>query len=225
MNKELERMAKFFDRRAAFYEEHMRRSVAGFEDFYRTVAAPIERTAEPIEILDLGCGTGLELESLFKRSPNARITAVDLSRGMLAKLSEKYADKAKQIALIQDSFLEFPIGQGRWNYIVSVMAMHHLTPEEKLLLYRSIHIGLRPGGLYIEGDYVVAEEEEKELLREYWKLRRANPEVANGAYHLDIPLSTKTQIRLLSNAGFAGVGITWSSDKAAVFTARKARGE
>ncbi len=147
---DVEKMADFFDRRAASYEEHMRWSVAGFDDFYRNVAEPIGRTEEPIAVLDLGCGTGLELAFIFEKVLNAQITAVDLSQEMLAKLSEKYADKAGQIVLIQGSFLEFPIEQERWDYIVSVMAMHHLTPEEKLPLYHTIHKGLKPGGLYIE---------------------------------------------------------------------------
>jgi len=218
---DVEKMAEFFDRRAASYEEHMRRSVAEFDEFYRSVAEAIARTKEPIAILDLGCGTGLELGFIFDRAPNCRITAVDLSSEMLAKLSEKHAEKAGQITLVQASFLEFPIGQGRWDYIVSVMAMHHLTPEEKLPLYRAIHKGLKPGGFYIEGDYVVTKGEEEELFKRYAEFRRMHPEVANGAYHIDIPFSPETQLRLLLDAGFAEVEVAWSGEGTAVFVARK----
>ena len=218
---DVEKMADFFDRRAASYDEHMRRSVAAFDDFYRNVAKPIDRTKEPIAILDLGCGTGLELAPIFEKVPNAQITAVDLSQEMLAKLSEKYADKAGQIVLIQGSFLEFPIGQERWDYIVSVMAMHHLTPEEKLSLYRAIYEGLKPGGLYIEGDYVVTKDEEEEFLQRYYGFRQRNPDAANGAYHIDIPFCPDTQLRLLLNAGFLTAEICWEGEQAAVFAARK----
>jgi tRNA (cmo5U34)-methyltransferase len=214
-------MAEFFDRRAASYDEHMRRSVAEFSDFYRNVAKPIRRTEEPIAILDLGCGTGLELAFIFEKAPNARITGVDLSREMLAKLSEKHRDKGEQITLVRASFLDFEIGEERWDYIVSVMAMHHLTRGEKLRLYRAIHKGLKPGGLYIEGDYVVTEEEEEESLKRYAEFRRKYPEAANGAYHIDIPFSPGTQVRLLLAAGFAEAEVGWNNGKAAVFVASK----
>ena len=222
---DVEKMADFFDRRAASYEEHMRRSVAEFDDFYKSVAEAIARTKEPIAILDLGCGTGLELGFIFDRAPNCRITAVDLSSEMLAKLSEKHAEKAGQITLVQASFLEFPIGQGRWDYIVSVMAMHHLTPEEKLPLYRAIHKGLKPGGLFIEGDYVVTEVEEEELLKRYAEFRRMHPEVTNGAYHIDVPSCLETQLRLLLSAGFPKAEICWKGEQAAVFVAQNTEEE
>jgi tRNA (cmo5U34)-methyltransferase len=212
-------MANFFNRRANSYDEHMRRSVALFDKFYGNVAKPIDRTKDPIAILDLGCGTGLELASIFDRAPNCQITAVDLSSEMLAKLSEKYHDKGEQITLVCVSFLEFEIGQERWDYIVSVMAMHHLTYEEKLRLYRSIYEGLKPGGLYIEGDDVVTGKEEEELLKRYDRLRRMYPEVANGAYHIDIPFCPETQLRLLSNAGFMTAETSWEGEQAAVFVA------
>jgi len=220
-----EAMADFFDRRAASYDEHMRRSVAEFDEFYRSVAEAIARTKEPTAILDLGCGTGLELGFIFDRAPNCRITAVDLSSETLAKLSEKHAEKAGQITLVQASFLEFSIGQGRWDYIVSVMAMHHLTSEEKLHLYRSIYEGLKPGGFYIEGDYVVTKGEEEELFKRYAEFRRMHPEVANGAYHIDIPLCLETQLRLLFSAGFPKAEIRWKGEQAAVFVAQNTEEE
>lgn len=221
MGKNVERMADFFDRRAASYDEHMRLSVAEFDGFYRRVAASIERTEKPVAVLDLGCGTGLELEFIFAKAPNSRVTAVDVSKGMLAELSRKYAALAANITTIRASFLKFDIGQGRWDYIVSVMAMHHLTHVEKLRLYRSIHKGLKPGGFYMEGDYVVSKDEEKESLDQYYRLREVHPEVASGAYHIDIPFCLDTQLRLLLSVGFTGAEIRWEEKRAAVFVARK----
>jgi len=219
-----ERMAEFFDRRAGSYDEHMRQSVADFHAFYRSIAGPIGRTEEPISVLDLGCGTGLELVPVFEKAPNARITGVDLSLKMLRKLSEKHKAKAGQITLVQASFLDFEIGVERWDYIVSVMAMHHLTPGEKLHLYRAIHAGLKPGGHYIEGDYVVTKEEEEKLLKRYREFRQSNPDAKEGAYHIDIPFCPETQLRLLLSAGASKAEICWRGEQAAVFDARKREG-
>ena len=77
-----ENMAAFFDARAAGYDDHMRDNIfesdTTFTQFYQALSSPIERTDEPLNILDLGCGTGLEIEALFQRVPNALITGVDL---------------------------------------------------------------------------------------------------------------------------------------------------
>jgi tRNA (cmo5U34)-methyltransferase len=216
-----ERMVEFFDRRAASYDQHMRQLIGRFSDFYRSVAKGIKRTEEPVTLLDLGCGTGLELEFIFNRAPNCRVTAVDISERMLAELRERYADTIANITLIHASYLDLAIERERWDYIVSVMTMHHLTYNEKFRLYRSIYSGLKPGGSYIEGDYVVTEEEEKECLKRYERLRRTHPEVSNGAYHIDIPFCSETQLQLFLKAGFSGAQVSWKNGQAAVFAARK----
>ena len=43
-----ERMADFFDKRAASYDQHMHQSVVGFSDFYRSVAIGIERSSHEV---------------------------------------------------------------------------------------------------------------------------------------------------------------------------------
>ena len=82
-------MAAFFDARAAGYDDYFRDEIFPdemFAQFYGALSAPIGETDEPLRILDLGCGTGLELEALFQRVPNARVTGVDLAEEMLELL-------------------------------------------------------------------------------------------------------------------------------------------
>lgn len=38
------------------------------------------------EILDIGCGTGLELDEIWKRNPEISVTGIDLSQSMLNEL-------------------------------------------------------------------------------------------------------------------------------------------
>jgi tRNA (cmo5U34)-methyltransferase len=80
-----EEMAAFFDARVDGYEAHMMRNVSGSDRFYlETVRAlPLK---PGMRLLDLGCGTGLELDALFPLCPDARVTGIDLSRGMLDAL-------------------------------------------------------------------------------------------------------------------------------------------
>jgi tRNA (cmo5U34)-methyltransferase len=95
------------------------------------------------------------------------------------------------------------------------MTLHHLLPAQKRRLYAAICRALRPGGRYIEGEYVVAEAEEQRRLAEVQ--RQARTEAA-GTYHLDLPLSLATQQRLLAEAGFGLVDVIWHKGEAAVYS-------
>mgnify|MGYP000052810476 CR=1 FL=1 len=68
MNNELnypEEMEQYFNKRADGYDNHMKKTVTSFNDFYKKLSDPIRRNNSNIEILDLGCGTGIELQYLF----------------------------------------------------------------------------------------------------------------------------------------------------------------
>ena len=44
-------------------------------------------------LLDLGCGTGLELDEIFKTHPAMKVTGIDLTKAMLEALNTKHPDK------------------------------------------------------------------------------------------------------------------------------------
>ena len=88
----LEKMADFFENRLDGYDEHMMTNIEAADEFYPFTAKQLP-TAENFHILDLGCGTGLELEEYYLLNPSAKVTGVDLSQGMLSALKKKFADK------------------------------------------------------------------------------------------------------------------------------------
>lgn len=209
-----ETMAAFFDARAAGYDDHMRGNVFSdttFAQFYAALSAPIEPTDKPLAILDLGCGTGLEIEALLRRAPNALITGVDLSEEMLARLQNRYRAHLNQITLVTDSYLTMPFGVQVYDYIISAMTVHHLLPDTKRNLYRKIHIALKPGGSYIEGDAVTPPAMESQFLAEYDQQVKGLPP-AEGHYHIDVPFSLATQRTLLLEAGFQNFELLWLED-------------
>jgi len=215
-----EDMAAFFDARAAGYDEHMRDFIFSgttFTQFYQAVSSPIEETDEPLNILDLGCGTGLEFEALFQRVPNALITGVDLSHNMLELLRERYIAQMSQITLVADSYLTMPLGKQAYDHIISVMSMHHLLRDTKRELYMKIYTALKPGGKYIEGDSVIPVEMEGQFLAEYHEHVATVPPAKDGHYHIDVPFSIETQRSLLLEAGFGDFELVWQKDSTAVW--------
>jgi tRNA (cmo5U34)-methyltransferase len=212
-----EPMAAFFDIRADGYDDHMHKALGDlFDPYYQAIAALIPRTAEPIRILDLGTGTGAELGPIFGRAPRALFTCIDMSSGMLQRLAERYAAHQPQLTLIQGSYLEVPFETG-FDVAVASMTMHHFLREPKQALYERIRKALKPGGIYIEGDYyATGPEHEEACLGQHAEAMRA---AGDGLYHIDIPFTLQTQTDLLTRAGFATVAVTMFDDEKGVLVA------
>jgi tRNA (cmo5U34)-methyltransferase len=192
MSDTYEEMKSFFDLRADGYDDHMAAILEDYHNFYRNIVASFQNTDKPINVLDLGAGTGIELEYIFDKAPYANITAVDLSVEMLKRLVNKYDSYRSQIKTITDSYLSIDLALHSYDYIVTVMSLHHLMPVKKIDLYKKLKGALIPGGVFIEGDYIVSAEEEKRLLNEFYKYKKNNPLIEDGNYHIDIPFSEET---------------------------------
>jgi tRNA (cmo5U34)-methyltransferase len=219
MSEKYEEMKSFFDERVAGYDEHMAAILEDYHNFYKNIAAPFQNTDKPIEVLDLGAGTGIELEYIFEKAPNARITAVDLSEEMLKRLVKKYEAISSQINTIADSYLSLELRPSSFSYIVTVMSLHHLMPAKKIDLYKKLRNALVPAGSFIEGDYVVSAEEEKRLLYEFYQYKKNTPLIEDGEYHIDIPFSEGTQIMALKDAGFQNINVIFRTSRANVVVA------
>ena len=85
----LEKMNDFFKNRLESYDEHMLTEIEGAKEFYPYTAAllPMKYGAN---VLDLGCGTGLELEYYFALNGKASVVGIDLSPDMLTVLKRKF---------------------------------------------------------------------------------------------------------------------------------------
>ena len=201
-----EEMGVFFDTRAAGYEAHM----AGKPESRRSsqlLEAEVPATSRFTRILDLGCGMGSEIEHILKRQPNAQITCVDLSKGMLDLLRKKYSKQLKQLTIVQASYFDYDFGNELFDAAVACMTMHHWLYPDKQSLYRRIHMALKAGGYFIDSDYMVSEAMERSLLSDYFELQKSGKLSAGRHYHIDIPFSVKTETQVLTEAGFSKVSL------------------
>ena len=215
---ELEEMTAFFTSRLDLYDEHMLREVPGCRAGYARMAALLpEGTAR---LLDLGCGTGLELESIFARFPKLKVTGVDLTAAMLDRLRAKFPDR--DLTLIRGSYMGMDFGRERYDAAVSFETLHHLEPEEKGALYRRVWEALTPEGVYLECDYIAATAEEEAALRlEHRRLRMEAGVGGDTLYHFDIPCTLEHQKVLLEAAGFVQVTAEPLEGDTVLLTARK----
>ena len=198
-------MNDFFAARVNGYDEHMRKNIEGASAFYAYTASLLP-AAEEARVLDLGCGTGLELEEYFSLNPSARVTGIDLSDAMLNALKSKFPDK--NLTLIRASYFDVPLARGNYDAAVSVESLHHFSAERKAQLYGKLNAALKENGIFVLTDYFAESEAlEKEYFRNLAQLKKEQGLSDSEYYHYDTPLLVDHEMDILRGAGFQDVRI------------------
>ena len=211
---DLEEMGDFFTVRIDDYEKHM----SIWEKAYQRMAELIP--PECSRLLDLGCGTGLELDAIWKKHSNIEVTGVDLCQSMLEQLGRKHSDKA--LTVVCEDYFHYDMGMDTWEAVVSFESLHHFLPEQKRRLYTRIFKALKDGGMFILGDYIACCEEEEEILRNAYLEKRKKSGIPDEKFvHFDIPLTLEHETELLKMAGFSNIDVPDSIQGATIICAKK----
>ena len=172
----LEEMAAFFSARLSDYEEHMTIWREAYIAFERLLPADVQT------VLDLGCGTGLELDVLLARRPHLQVTGVDLCPDMLDRLRRKHP----QVHALCADYFAHELGESCYDAVINFETLHHFTPEQKGALYARIHRALRSGGMYLQAEYVACCDEEEELLWDTLRPKRERDGIPSERFvHFD----------------------------------------
>ena len=215
----LERMDDFFAARVDGYDEHMRTTIAGASDFYAFTASLLPAESGT-RVLDLGCGTGLELEEYFRINPNADVTGIDLSEAMLKALKAKLPDQ--NIHLLRGTYFDVPFGENTYDAAVSVESLHHFPAEQKEKLYRKLHDALKDDSFFVLTDYFAESDAlEKEYFQNLKQLKAEQGLSESEFFHYDTPLTAEHEIQVLRQAGFSDIQILKSWGTTSTLLARK----
>ena len=109
-------------------------------------------------ILDLGCGDGIVIYELLKIDNSIEATLIDGSEDMLGRAKDRLKD-FKNVHFIRASFRELlnkNTTLQNYDFIVSSLAIHHLTMEEKTVLFETIYSHLNIDGFFLNIDVVLA---------------------------------------------------------------------
>lgn len=105
----------------------------------------------PRRILEVGCGTGRNLERLAKRFPEADITGVDLCGSMLDRARRKGALRGDRVALLEAAY-DAPLASGSFDLVLFSYALTMFGPHMRPALDAAME-DLAPGGLLAVADF------------------------------------------------------------------------
>lgn len=208
------------------------------EDLVRRLLA---RTERPIErFLDIGCGAGAMSELVLDSHPHAKGVLVDFSEPMLGRLDaqlERHAGRWQAVRgdLSTPGWLQ-SLSAGRYDAIVSGLAIHHLPSERKRVLFAELLELLEDGGIFINMDYVTIAGPLQGLFDEQMLANAVQADQARGGGHShqeleledddDRPDTVEDQLAWLREAGFAQVEVHFKWAEAAIFGgSRPVKGE
>jgi tRNA (cmo5U34)-methyltransferase len=139
---------------ADFYIVERRRLLEILKSFYGHFIG----NKTKINVLDLGCGDGIVIQEILKIDNSIEATLIDGSEDMLNKAKDRLKD-SENIRFIKASFqdiLNKKIALQNFDFIVSSLAIHHLTMKEKKALFRTIYSHLNVEGYFLNIDVILA---------------------------------------------------------------------
>jgi tRNA (cmo5U34)-methyltransferase len=106
-------------------------------------------------VLELGTGTGETARRVLAANNSAFLVGVDRSPEMLARA--RTALPAERVEL-RVGALEDRLPDGRFDVVVSALAVHHLDGPGKADLFRRVSSVLEQGGRFVLGDVIVPDD-------------------------------------------------------------------
>jgi len=154
-------------------------------------------------ILDLGTGDGRLLALLQVDRPEMLGVGLDFSELMLEAARKRFREDERVTLVEHDLTAPLP-ALGRFDVVVSSMAIHHLEHERKRSLYGEVFDLLEPGGVFANFEHVASATHRLHLA-----FFAAIDEPLEHEDPSDRLLDVETQLDWLREHGFDDVDCYW----------------
>jgi len=212
------------------YDSFIRRAVPRYDEMIARLVDHLP--AAPMQILELGCGTGNLTLRLASKYPRETITTVDAAPEMIELTVQRAAKKGTggdRFKTNTSRFEDLSFATGSFDLVTSSMSLHHVT--DKATLYRRIGGWLVPGGSLCFADMLLgATPEAQQVMWDGWIAFCRQPGncteeevkslIDHAAAH-DHYVSLPDHVRMLTEAGFASVDCVWRNLMYSVVLARR----
>lgn len=180
------------------YPYHVRNGESFFDaqknltDYCMSLLPPVQGK----DILEIGCGNGIQANYILKKYSPASLTAIDLNNSNIeiARLEAQkdgienikfHIDDAQRLASIETNSID---------YIINIESAFHYPDKPSFL--REIFRVLKPGGTYLIAD-VLTTRSKRNFIKNYWKKRMHLHHWLKSNYEEELP---KANLRIDSIA-------------------------
>ena len=87
-----------------------------------------------IQVLDVGCGTGLFATRLKAALPRARVCGVDLTAEMLAQGTPRWRYHAGDVLPVQGDSERLPFASGSFDFVTCANSFHHYPHQDRAVI-------------------------------------------------------------------------------------------
>jgi len=191
----------------------------------------------PTRICELGCGDGLLSDQLLRELATLDVTLVDGSGEMLEAARRRFAERSNVRYVQQDfaSLMEDSSALGRFHFVISSFAIHHLDRSRRRALFEMTFRHLEPGGSFMNieaalPDHVAFTEWYYHVWQE-WIARRSQMLGLGDKFH-EVPRKARDnpdnqfsplteQLADLTAAGFVDVECHYKNGLFSIYTGRR----
>ena len=213
-----------------YYDDWMKKALPNYDDLFGSAQKLISfDPALPIDVLDLGAGTGLFSKHVLEKYPRAQFVLYDLADKMLNVARDRFQSCLSQFEFVTGDYRILQVTHD-FDLVISSLSIHHLADDEKQALFRSIYGVLRKPGLFINIDQIRGETAYlRDVYWNYWLTQVRQRESSEKriqesidrrvTYDQDALLAD--QLHWLMDAGFVNVDCVYKNFFVGVFLAVK----
>jgi tRNA (cmo5U34)-methyltransferase len=223
-------ISKAFDKTVAYYDDWIKNALPCYNEIFSVAKESIPYTPdERINVLDLGAGTGLFSWQVFAIFKEAKFVLMDVSEKMLNVAKERFSATSANVELVVQDYAKGLVA-GEYDLVISSVSIHHLSDQEKKVLFARIYSALKPAGVFINIDQIKGSS--KFFQEYYWndwlkKIRTAGVEEEKIQESIkrrkkyDKESTLADQLNWLKEVGFLEVDCLYKYYCMALFWAKK----
>lgn len=222
---------EYYTTLASDYENLNNKVVMKNQELHDELLRAIEfEQSKDLKILDLGFGTGELMKMMLEKYKNSYVVGVDFSEDMSGVAKVKLDKFRGRYSLINRDLKGINMKDlGNFDVVISSITIHNLNHNEKKELFKEIYSVLSDGGVFINGDFTMAETSSEQdefdaFLRNFLEVNlegKILQDWIEHAFSYDQPMKFSEQTRLLKEIGFRDVEEFWRYKSELIYTTKK----